>query len=1122
MARQFVSYSIAHSVSVFIEDAKHSVSVTIQDTNVDKRHTVSVFKSDTQESADRRVVGKISLSEKLPNLFYGFSEPSRGTVKLDNTDGFLNFLLNEDVRRQPIRIRRVDESNSEDDTLIVGIIDAYTVGDEVVLEYVSHDLNVFEQELPKNKILTKTSPQTPSATDIVIDNVFPDATDQNAPIPIVFGRVPRVRCSLVKSDSNASQHDYIVCEGKAEIERVFKNGVPGYTESATLVSGVYNVGEYGFIELDQAHASTIFDFYDKMFIRISYGPGYGEERQIVGYDNVHTRILKVWPAWIVSPQDDKNPVSGTSRYEIREFGTLNNNEYPNRTAIRFRQAVKDSVTKDLQEVTATAVRYNAPTKNLLRWTEHFEYEGDEADGFGVWEGTRSLPYVNQVESGVSDPRGLKHANGIHWGANDATMQRVFNSDHSPYNTQSGDEYTFSVWARLSNDDPQSSRNFRMTITESGANATTVTKTATKSWQRFSTSNDGSVVTWTGNQLRVLLQTDIGGSGEYLQFFGAQLEVGMSMTAYEPVHATGEGYSWLHSDAIKELLTDPVFGLGEPIDKSSFDTVRGVLEVLPVTCQGVIPSLDGGGGTRAKDILDQLLRIRGMYITRSDGAWKLNIDAAKSSIGVLGSLDTPEQNLISVSGVQKSKIEDHVKTVTVKYNMSRSEDAKTTLFKGELTKTVSANGTDLIVENRFARDDVSADYQVQYLAKKLAKLQETRSVTTGQAGRNNIVLNDRVTLRVPRTMSENRLLYSENLTQSAWTISDVPSSPATTITLQDGRNHEGKGQRISTVAFPAHTSGDTHEVYQDIGSNIANTLVVCTFWVRAASSSNVVTDGKLIFRIVNLTGSVVTTNATPIIGTAWQKVQLKHRFRSTETGALRCQIRTQLTSGAAAVTIQVAQVQVAYEYNYQYVTTGASAKPVSEDWQIIELTRQDVEQTELKLIEYDSTVFDYTQTSEATEDGTPTIGDTSTLNRVPSQPTFFSVPDGNSPGAAAGVDVYENDSGEETAVVWAYFSVGIPADENVVQIDIEGARRPTEKNFQFDVWKSYIVTAGDRGKTVDIYVKGIPVEPSADAANPTVRYWVRPICVSAAGGRVTGGDASSKGKTWIPPEKPTLP
>jgi hypothetical protein len=1018
MAQEFVQRQVGHTLSVYILDGGHTTSAALE-ALVEKRHEVSVVVYGPEVS-ERRLTGSISVTERLPDVFYGFSEESSGAVQIENFDGALNFLLDEDNRGQPIRIRRYDQENQELTEVYTGTLDSVKVADYVDFEMSSHRLDVFDVEYPRNRVYTITSDHQPSLTDVDVTSVFPEATDINEPIPIVFGRVRHLPLSLVKSDTTAKEHEYLVCEGgNVEVETVYRSGRPTHTETGIVTSITYP-GNKMVLAADARGSES---FYKDLYVRIIQGDGVGEAntKLISAYDPV-TREVTVDEDWTTG-DDGLGPDIG-STYEITEYKMLRDTAaYRRRTAIRFRYAQKQN--GQLLPMSATVARYHHVERNLLHRTEEFDHEA-VAHGVptGWWYSDDGIIVTPDV---VYAPDGTQTADELYLpaGGSELIAQTI------SFGAVPSGDYTFSIWLRVREEDSPVPVALRII----GSTATLSYPNVTSTWTRYSVTKSSGFQA--DNDVQIINQS--GSAAIRVYAWGAQFEKGGTPSAYFPVCRADQGFRWSFPDAIKEMLSDPVFGLRVPVNPTSFAQANTDLDGLYLKCQGSIPSIRGQAGT-GKRILDEMLRVRGMRLYNSDSLWNLSVDTTQSTIGILGSAETPQDNIREVGALRHKPVDQIVKTVILRYNLDRKEDENLeTIFKGELSAGANDTGVEETIESQFIRDFGTADRTVQYLAGKFVALATTRDVTVGQVGR-VIAVGNVLTLNIPRRMTENRLKYSEDLTQgSVW--QNQGSSPHPTVSLVDGRNYFEKGQRLSQVSFPTGSVARQDDIYQDVDvAAAAGMKVTFTCWIRAVD--NPITDQRLQFRVTNGGAPYETAILEPDIGTGWKKITVGQRFTSAAGGtAVRVQIMRNSSNPLTAFVVQIANMQLTFDYDYQYVKTEATAKPVQELWQVTEVQHAGIDQVDLELIPYlPNTVFAYTQ-----GDPPPAGGDTSSEDESlipPDPPGDIVMPPappaaGQPPSstASAGVAILPDGSTDS----WGAFTMNVP-ETNVKRIDLQ--RRQT--------------------------------------------------------------------------------
>ena len=1029
MGQNFSPTIVTHTVSVVAADPNgHRISTNVQARDTDRGHSISVLKFGP-EVTDRRVTGIITATQRLPDLFFGFSELSSGEVRIANFDGLLNFLEREENRGTEVRIRRFDEFNQELSEIFTGVVDQLRLGDEVAVSFVSHRLDAFDVELPRNKVFTQSA-ATGTDADIDVTAVFPDAQDVNAPIPILFGRASDILCQLVRDDRIENEQDYLVCEGRAEVESISKNGQPAYTETGAIAASPAPTSTATTLASTADGSSA---FYVGLVIRITHPNGggpytewdlVGQEAVITAYDET-TRVA-THTAWPVG-----TPLAGYG-YEIREYQTVHDT-YKGRTAIRAAFPFADA-SGGQQEIRATAVRYQGGVKNRLAFSEEQETDGR-------WIHGAQVTFLEKVRA----PSGALDGTKLLFGLSDGIAQ----NPPLPIPTN-GIAYTFSVWLRSPS--PAGVGAVDIRLSQASGPLSTTSHVLTTTWTRVSVTRSS----WSPGNGSVLVSIDMTTSG-ILEVFGAQLELGASATSYMPVAGAGQGFRWSFPDAIAELLEDRVWGLGQQINRPSFDTANTDLDGLFLRCQGAIPDVRGTGGT-GKTIVDELLKIRGMRLRNLDGAWELLVDKVVTTSGTVGAADTAEQNIIEVGELSQQPVDEVVKEVVLLYNLRQRQDSAETLFAGEFRVAANAIGNEEVVEARFVRDAGTGSRYAQYLAGKLQMTPYRRSFILGQAGR-VLQVGNLLTVHIPRHMSENRLVWSERVSQSPWT--------GIAVTMVEGRNHLELAQRMSQGTWT------TVSQRQDTSIAAAGQKAIFTCWARATTSAAI---DAFRLRLTTTTGSE-TKDEIVTLGQSWQKVQVVHRFRSTSTGNIRVEFGADT---GKTVNARIAAVQLALEYDFQYARTESTAKPVQETWQLIDVTHEGVDRVSVEAIPFDSTViFAYQELNPILHATTAVLPDVSF--RAPDLITQLTGPPSppNQGTAQAGIDMRTDGSVDS----WAIFKMLVPR-RNVVRVDVQV--QVVDRAFGWETKGSAPISESDLGRPLEVMVRGLtaglPYEARAIAVN----------------------------------------
>lgn len=128
-----------------------------------------------------------------------------------------------------------------------------------------------------------------------------------------------------------------------------------------------------------------------------------------------------------------------------------------------------------------------------------------------------------------------------------------------------------------------------------------------------------------------------------------------------------------ADCIKALLSDPIFGLGDNCDETSFSNAASNLPTTDYMCDGAIVK-----PTQARDILNQmLLPARNSYIYRgADGEWEISVPGTGSSVATFGDNDGYYNNCEVVS-VSAPSVKNSIKKIHVNFGIASWGDQKKT-------------------------------------------------------------------------------------------------------------------------------------------------------------------------------------------------------------------------------------------------------------------------------------------------------------------------------------------------------------------------------------------------------------------------------------------------------------
>src|SRR5574337_911437 len=195
-------------------------------------------------------------------------------------------------------------------------------------------------------------------------------------------------------------------------------------------------------------------------------------------------------------------------------------------------------------------------------------------------------------------------------------------------------------------------------------------------------------------------------------------------------------------AIRSILSNATWGLGQSVDATTFDQAEAALTAVGgLYCDGWL--LDQHP---AKDSLDELASVRGMrFWQTSAGAWAIAIDKAATSYAATFGYadDLGYRNLVDPPAITMRNLSEEVTTLDVEY---RYDPMSRTYLQTSAARTVSTFGQPKRVSMNFVRDTTTADKIADYLSKKL---KSPLSISTRAGHEADVLaLADRVVLIAP--------------------------------------------------------------------------------------------------------------------------------------------------------------------------------------------------------------------------------------------------------------------------------------------------------------------------------------------------------------------------------------
>lgn len=183
-------------------------------------------------------------------------------------------------------------------------------------------------------------------------------------------------------------------------------------------------------------------------------------------------------------------------------------------------------------------------------------------------------------------------------------------------------------------------------------------------------------------------------------------------------------------AVKTLLSDADYGLGLPVDATSFTTAEADLDAVGgLLCDGAMTEQRA-----AQDVLRELLIVRGMRLGRtSTGSWTCTVDTQQTNtrMALRDGPGSGERNLLGVGQRRRPSSDQAVRDYILRFR----HDTILPESRLEVRRNVHLGyGRDVIVHHAFIRDTTTADKVVHYLAKRELYGSETLDVQVTQEGR----------------------------------------------------------------------------------------------------------------------------------------------------------------------------------------------------------------------------------------------------------------------------------------------------------------------------------------------------------------------------------------------------
>jgi hypothetical protein len=207
-----------------------------------------------------------------------------------------------------------------------------------------------------------------------------------------------------------------------------------------------------------------------------------------------------------------------------------------------------------------------------------------------------------------------------------------------------------------------------------------------------------------------------------------------------VRAYARGGDGTPNEVIRDVLADPVFGLGQTVDASSF--VAAGMTLGTADLANAISYALGGDRQQqtARDFLDQVCSVRGMRLSYNGSAWFLAVDSAPSSATItLGYGDGVHDNIVSIRSRRRIALHEAVRRLYLRYGpLGRTvgtEDGATWVnnngYRYSIYATINARGTDRIVTLPIVTQYQFAKRILCYWARRLRAAEDVLELTAGR-------------------------------------------------------------------------------------------------------------------------------------------------------------------------------------------------------------------------------------------------------------------------------------------------------------------------------------------------------------------------------------------------------
>jgi len=207
-----------------------------------------------------------------------------------------------------------------------------------------------------------------------------------------------------------------------------------------------------------------------------------------------------------------------------------------------------------------------------------------------------------------------------------------------------------------------------------------------------------------------------------------------------------GYPRDFAYAMRDILEDDTWGLGETVNQNSFTAAKADLQSIgDYYCDGVIDQQ-----RPARDILDELaFCCRGDYSQNAQGEWQLFIDKYSTEVAAtFGDEDGYYNNILDVLAWNVPPANQATKTYTLKYGKNKEG-----VFY-ENTRSILSFGIDAIDETAFIQDHTTAD-KLTFYRSKLAEYDNELIILVGMEGE-DLSKGQIIAVDIPaRSIDENR-------------------------------------------------------------------------------------------------------------------------------------------------------------------------------------------------------------------------------------------------------------------------------------------------------------------------------------------------------------------------------